>query len=66
MKKIHEGKSYWLNTVSMTGNDINNYLASNDDAWHRLLPFFYLGLSLATLLRAGANGLEVIQDTLQV
>lgn len=65
MKKIHEGKSYWLNSVSMTGTDINNFLVLNDDAWGRLVPFFYLGVSMARTLQRAA-GMEAIQDVLQL
>lgn len=65
MKKIHEGKSFWLNTVSVSVRDINNYIISNDDAWNRLIPFFYLGLSMASLLQTAA-GIDAVQDSLQL
>lgn len=65
MKKIHEGKSYWLNCVSISIKDVNNFLILNDDAWNRLIPFFYLGLSMANLLQS-AVGFEIIQDSLQL
>jgi hypothetical protein len=65
MKKIHEGKSYWLNTVSMTCKDINTYLRSSDETGTRLLSFFYLGLSLANLLQA-AVGMDAVRDSLQL
>ena len=65
MKKIHEGNSYWLNTVSMSSTDINNYLRSNESARNRLIPFFYLGLSIANIAQSSA-GMDAVRDTLQL
>lgn len=65
MKKVHDGKSYWLNAVSMTCRDINKKLRAGDESGTRLLSFFYLGLSLANLLQSAA-GMDAVRDALQL
>ena len=65
LKKIHEGNSFWLNSVSMSAIDIRHFLALNGTAWERLLSYFYLGLSFGKILEC-ATGFELVRESLRL
>jgi hypothetical protein len=50
----------------MTPSDIQDMVILNDQTWHRLMPFFYLGLSASKILQAQLSGIEVVRESLQL
>ena len=65
LKRIHEGNSFWLNSVAMPVSNIRKFAAESGGPPDRLLSFFYLGLSLGKILEHGI-GFEVVKESLKL
>lgn len=64
IKELHQGGKYFLNSVLMTGDDVHK-LVSNKEINHRARMFYYLGISLSSILEL-TNGPNTVRALSQL
>lgn len=64
LKRVHEGHSYWMNTVLFSESDVDKYI-STAISKQRIESYFSLGLSISKILKLG-TGLDVVRGFSQL
>lgn len=64
IRRVHEGKAYWLNIVKIRPEDIIQFYHP-DTLKKRVVQWFYLGISIAPLLQLD-NGYQFIRACAQL
>ena len=64
LKKVHEGHSYWLNTVLFSESDVEGYI-NTAITKQRVESYFSLGLSISKILKLG-HGLDIVRGFSQL
>lgn len=64
LKKIHDGGNYWLNVMLLIPQDVRHFVSKLPK--QRIVHFYYLGLSVHSILDSKTSGKSVVKSFSQL